>query len=222
MYYLLKISLRYNLSVLVLFTLYAICLYGCTTSAKTVSQTELKHYVIQPEHGLIKEVANDKLALTVTLRPTDLLVAQELKAIDKPTAEDLDKAEAGYAGFIYFNLTMSENNQDITNTYAGDKRTFERVIKCLSFEMNKYVELVTSAGDTIPVADYSYPRAYGTTGNTQLQFVFNKEKIDNSSYIDFCMSNIPDLNINACKIRFNTSDIKKTPHINFKSSNHEI
>jgi len=66
--------------------LYILLLLSISSSCNNpqhLSEEQLKAYVIDPDHGLSEKNEVNEVVTTVTYRPTDLLVAQELRSAFK-------------------------------------------------------------------------------------------------------------------------------------------
>ncbi|GMN06258.1 hypothetical protein MTsPCn5_16470 [Croceitalea sp. MTPC5] len=145
---------------------------GC--QKKFDSEKELWSYVKDVENGYSHEKKIGNLKYTLTYRPTDVLVKQTLtNNYDKNTIDSLRKK---YGEYLYFNLSMSANNQELLNSKAGNKNNFGAMVNQLAFEMHNKIYLVSKSRDTVPLADYIYPRMYGMSNNTNILLVYPKDR----------------------------------------------
>nr|WP_299167131.1 hypothetical protein [uncultured Allomuricauda sp.] len=161
-----------------------------------------------------QKIVND-VSYTLTYRPTDILVKQELG--NRYSEREVDSLRNKYKEFLYFNLSMSANNQELLNNKAGDRNAFGSMVTQLAFGMAEKVHLYSKTKDTIPVADYIYPRMYGMSNSTNILLVYPRDKklMEN----DFFHFAIEDLGFSTGEVRFKvpTLPLKDEPELNFDS-----
>ncbi|HEY9045016.1 MAG TPA: hypothetical protein VIN08_03940 [Ohtaekwangia sp.] len=185
---------------------------GC--SPDRLSSEELTAFVADESNGLSKSVtAANNTVVRVTYRPTDLWVYQELGK-GKHTPEQIDKARKKYSQNLYFILSLSANDKEALHQSTGDQ--YSDLVQTLSFRMNNYVTLTTSANDTIPVGDFMLNRTYGMSSSTDLLFVFNKEKAKDKEWIQFNLNEFG-LGIGNQRFRFETDDLEDIPEVTFEN-----
>lgn len=180
----------------------------------SVSEEELKKYILDPENGLIKEKTSGSQKITLQYRPADLVVVQELRSKENYTCEDVQVLRENHSKYVYFILTMSDNNSEIITRNIGDRNLFSQSVNRLSFGLQEEIRMITSAKDTVPLADFIYPRMYGTSGNTQLMLVFLSEKIKNSEWVDIEIGDLG-LGLGMNKFRFESDKLKGVPELSF-------
>ena len=190
----------------------AISLVACKPT--TLSEQELTTYIQDVENGLINKQQRKGIDLTVNYRPTDLLVAQELRAKPQQSPALIDSLKTKYKDYSYFVLNLSKENKEVLKQ-MGDFSNFSNTLQTLSFDMGNHVNLTTSERDTIPVADFIYPRLYGASHSTSLLFVFNNEKIKKE--VDWVQFNLKEIGLGtgATRFRFQTEDIQQIPALSF-------
>jgi len=86
---------------------------------------------------------------------------------------------------------MEAGKRDALYGTSSGQDDFSNKLQTLSFKMSEYVNVTTSGKDTIPVADYAFPRTFGLARSTNLLFVFNKEEMKDKEWISFPKVEIP-------------------------------
>jgi len=147
---------------------------GCRQKEFT-SVDELSKFVADPKHGFVQEVEINNMKVRVAYRPTDLLVAQELGQ-SAVAVQAIEQSRKKYGQYYYFILSLSANNAEALTPSNGDGQ-YGELVQTLSFRMHDFVNLTTSASDTIPVGDFMLNRTYGLSQSTDVLFVFNRQKI---------------------------------------------
>jgi hypothetical protein len=176
------------------------------------SKEGLVDYITQPKNGYFQEKEINGYKFSLLYRPTDLLVAQELN--DSTDVKQVQFLRDKYNDYLYFNLSMSYNDQELLNGLAGDHNKFGTMVNQLAFDMDQKVHLFTEKKDTIEIADFIYPRMYGMSRSTDILFVFPKEKVTKSEFLNFT---IEDLGSYTGEIRFKieSKKIKNQPQIKY-------
>lgn len=197
-----------NSLVLLLFT---ILISSCGNSFD--SQEEMIAFITDEDNGYQYKKTVNGVDYTLQYRPTDLLVKQELS--EKYTDKQVEDLRAQYGKYLYFNLSMSKNNQELLNGLARDKERFGQMVNDLAFGMEEKVHLFTPKKDTLAMADFIYPRMYGMTDATTLMIVYPRdEKFMEEDYLNFT---IEDLGMDTGEIKFKvkTSEMKNEPQLRF-------
>ena len=146
-------------------------------------------------------------------RPTDLLVKQELG--DKVDPIQIEKLRIKYSGYMYFNLSMSKDNQELLSGVARDKAKFGQMVNDLAFNMDQKVHLYTPAKDTLEMTDFIYPRMYGMSNNTSIMIVYPRDKkYLNEDYLNFIIEDLG-LNTGDIKFKIKTAPLRNEPKLNF-------
>ncbi|MCL9807660.1 hypothetical protein NAT51_19210 [Flavobacterium amniphilum] len=177
------------------------------------SQEEMTAFITDEDNGYQYKKTVNGVDYTLQYRPTDLLVKQELS--DKYTDKQVEDLRKQYGKYIYFNLSMSKNNQELLNGLARDKERFGQMVNDLAFGMEEKVHLFTPKKDTLAMADFIYPRMYGMTDATTLMIVYPRdEKFMQEEYLNFT---IEDLGLDTGEIKFKvkTSELKDEPQLRF-------
>ena len=172
---------------------------------------ELMAHVTDPENGYVQERSINGIDFKITYRPTDMLVQQEMNEDDGQAIQDSLRAK--YNKYLYFNLSLARNSQEVLNGMAGNRNEFGAMVNQLAFGMGDKVHLFSKAKDTIELADYVYPRLYGMGGGTSMLFVYPRdEKLMNS---DFFHVTIEDIGLNTGEVGFKipTEPIKNEPFL---------
>lgn len=181
-----------------------------------VSQERLARYVRKESHGLYQVDKLGPFDVVVAYRPTDLLVAQSLpNNTEVPPADSLiEQYRKQYGKYHYFNLTVSYKGQEVTSAGVTSLDEFGRRLQALSFRLNQYIKVISSEQDTVPVADFSAPRFFGTGGGNQFLVAFSREDLTTDGYIDFCLEDLAVSLPGKC-FRFRKSDIDAAPQLDF-------
>ena len=163
------------------------------------------------EYCYKKEV--NGVTYTLQYRPTDLLVQQELG--DSISEKKVKQLREKYNRYLYFNLSMSLNGQELLSNVVRDKQQFGQMVNDLAFNMDQKVHLYTPVKDTIAMTDFVYPRMYGMTNATTILIVYPRDKqFLKEDYLNFT---IEDLGLNTGEVKFkvNTQSLKNEPQLNF-------
>ncbi len=163
------------------------------------------------EYCYKKEV--NGVTYTIQYRPTDLLVQQELG--DSISEKKVKQLREKYNRYLYFNLSMSLNGQELLSNVVRDKQQFGQMVNDLAFNMDQKVHLYTPVKDTIAMTDFVYPRMYGMTNATTILIVYPRDKqFLKDDYLNFT---IEDLGLNTGEVKFkvNTQSLKNEPQLNF-------
>lgn len=163
------------------------------------------------EYCYKKEV--NGVTYTLQYRPTDLMVQQELR--DSKSEKKVIELRNKYNKYLYFNLSMSLNQQELLNNLIRDKQQFGQMLNDLAFNMNQKVHFYTPEKDTLAMTDFVYPRMYGMTDATTILIVYPRDKqFLKEDYLNFT---IEDLGLNTGEVKFKvkTQPLKKEPQLNF-------
>lgn len=180
------------------------------------SEKELWAYVHNPENGYQYQKNIGTISYVLTYRPTDILVQQELAA--DFSKDKIDSLRKKYGDYLYFNLSMSANNQELLNSQAGNRNAFGAMVNKLAFGMGEKVHLISRERDTIPLADYIYPRMYGMSNSTNLLLVYPKdEKVLQNDFFHFT---VEDLGLGTGEVSFKVpvKNIVDEPKLNFTNT----
>ena len=161
-------------------------------------------------------------------RPTDLLVKQELGdkvtergslslstplktgLVEVSRSEELRKK---YNKYLYFNLSMSINNQELLSVAPKNRNEFGVMVNQLAFGMGEKVHLYTQSKDTLELADFIYPRMYGMSKATTIMFVYPRDKDAlKDEYLNFTIEDLG-LYTGEVKFKIDTEKIKNEPQL---------
>jgi hypothetical protein len=134
------------------------------------TKQELVAYITNIDNGLTQQKTINGVDFTVTYRPTDLLVQQELT--ENPTREQVTQLRKKYSKNIYFNLDMGIEGKEILSAKVGNKMKFTALVDQLAFDMAEKVYLLRRNKDSVPLLDHVYPRLYGMGKSTNMLLVF--------------------------------------------------
>lgn len=186
-----------------------LCCLSCTRAPAYLSEDELLDYVRNEDNGLVKKQTAGNMNLSVTYRPSDLLVLQDVG--DTRDSAAIADARNKYQAYVYFILSMDVAGQNALYRGSADMGAFSEHLQTLSFRMADKVSLITSARDTVEVADYIFDRTYGM-GNTSLLFVFSRQKLKTADWFTF---NLKDFGMRTGdqRFRFQMKDLEDTPKL---------
>lgn len=186
---------------------------GCGLNGP-VNETELKAYIADPRNGLLQENQSGSLKLQAQYRPVDLLIAQALRTVqnDQDSKIRVRELRKQYGQYHYFALNFSNNDRDALHSAAGNDIYFDQLLQTLSFHMGEYVTLTTSESDTISVADFIFPRMFGSSRSTSLLFAFSREKIGEYDWLQLNMKEFG-LGTGGSHFRFRKRDLQKMPEV---------
>jgi hypothetical protein len=182
-----------------------------------VTEQQLIAYIQDEDNGLIKTKEQNGYKLTVYYKPTDFVINQytENGVIEKPKLDTLKKQFKNYA---YFVLSLQKDKSNALYNMEQGYDAFSETLQTLAFRMDQYVQLTTSNSDTIPVADFIYPRLYGASPSTDILFVFNNTQFSKNDWVQFNVKEFG-LGVGRKNFRFKTSDIQQIPTLKFNLLN---
>lgn len=187
------------------------CLISCTTTFD--SEAEMMEYIADESNEYRYSKNVNGVSYTLQYRPTDLLVKQE--AGEETRTDLIDSLRAKYGKYLYFNLSMSFNNQELLSTMASDRTKFGQMVSDLAFGMEEKVHLISPSKDTLVMTDFIYPRMYGMTNSTTIMLVYpNDNELLDQEYLNFT---IQDLGFSTGEVtmKINPRKIKQQPTLNF-------
>ncbi len=179
-----------------------------------VTEDQLKKYVLDEDHGVRKVVHSGELKVDAVLRPTDLLVLQELRGNAKDTAA-LTRLQRKYAGQYYFILNISRDGREVVTPGQLSYDHFSDVLQNVSFRMGEFVNMTTAKQDTIPLMDFMFNRTFGMGSGSEVLLVFDKKKIRDADWLQINLSELG-LGLGLQNFRFRRSDLVEVPHLDFK------
>jgi len=180
-----------------------------------LTQEELIAYMSDEENGLKKSTVIGETRINVLFKPVDLLVAQEV-AGESGDAVKVSNLREQYVKYFYFIVSLSKNYEEALNPADGGLDQHSNLLHTLSFQMNEYVTLTTNTSDTIPVGDFMLNRTFGLGEDTQLLFVFNREKAQGKEWVQFNLNEFG-LGVGNQRFRFRIKDLLNVPTIKFVS-----
>ncbi|TJY37435.1 hypothetical protein E5167_05440 [Pontimicrobium aquaticum] len=190
----------------------SIVFYGCSVKSFD-DEIALLEYVNDDANGYTLRKSINGIDYTLTYRPTDILVNQELKSTD---SVDINRLRDKYSKYLYFNLSMSKNNKDLLSAIPKNRNEFGAMANELLFGMKNKVHLITNKNDTIEMIDYNYPRMYGMSKATTMMFIYPRDpQYINEDYLSFT---VEDLGLHTGEVNFMimTNKIKNEPTLSFK------
>ena len=177
------------------------------------NEAALLEYIKDNANGYTQHKTINGVDYTLMYRPTDMLVKQELG--DSIHAGQVKKLRGKYGKYMYFNLSMSQNNQELLSTAPKNRNEFGAMVNQLAFGMGERVHVYTPAKDTLELADFIYPRLYGMGRATTIMFVYPRdENALKNEYLNFT---IEDLGLYTGEVKFKipTDKLNNEPKLNF-------
>ncbi|MGX7666039.1 hypothetical protein [Flavobacterium pedocola] len=194
-----------------LLLLLLIVISSCSKSFDT--QEEMSVYLEDEENEYCYKKSVNGVDYTLQYRPTDLLVKQELP--ENYTSNQVEQLREKYGKYIYFNLSMSKNNQELLNNVARDKQQFGQMVNDLAFRMDEKVHFFTPKKDTLEMTDFIYPRRYGMSNATNIMIVYPRdEKYIQEEYLNFVIQDLG-LYTGDVKFKIQTKPLKYEPRLQF-------
>ncbi len=188
-------------------------LSSCQEKQFEDEQAMLK-FLKQENQDYYQQKTINAVNFSLLYRPTDLIVEQSLNN-NGNDSKTIDSLRRRYGKYLYFNLSISKDGQELLSTTPRDRNEFGAMVNQLAFGMGQYVHLYTDTKDTIPLTDYVYPRMYGMSRKTSMLFVYPREEALKGNNLTF---SIEDLGLITGEVKFKipTEKIKKQPTLKFK------
>ena len=192
----------------------AVLFMGCQGHQTFENKDDLLMYIQDEQNGYTQHKTVNGVSYTLLYRPTDLLVHQELSDASATSAQ-VNTSREKYKNYLYFNLSMSKNNQELLSVAPKNQNEFGAMVQQLAFGMNEKVHLFTPQKDTLELADYIYPRMYGMSRATTMMFVYPRapEKLD-QDYLNFTIEDLG-LYTGEVKFKIDTKPLKNEPQLKF-------
>lgn len=188
-----------------LYVLIISCFLSCNLRSDK-NHAELLKEVNDEKNGFTQTKEINGVKLSLTYRPTELMVSQELEQIGDIKVSK-DSLINKYKKNLYFILNYSKNDKEILSSISESRQKFNEVQNTLTFGMRDKVVLVNNKKDTIPFLDYNFPRTYGMARSTSLLFIFKKdENFDDSNTVTFTVNDIG-LGIGDVKFKYSLNTI---------------
>jgi len=184
---------------------------SCTKNFDT--QEEMNTYIQDEDNGYNYKKTVADVDYILQYRPTDLLVKQELGDDNNPA--QIEKLRKQYRKYMYFNLSMSKNDQELLNGVARDKAKFGQMVNDLAFGMEEKLHVYTPTKDTLALADFIYPRMYGMSNSTSIMIVYPRDtKYLKQDYLNFVIEDLG-LDTGDIKFKLDTKALTNEPHLRF-------
>ena len=175
---------------------------------------EIFAYITNPENEYQYQKTINGVDYTLQYKPTDLLVQQELG--DSMNKKQIEALRKKYSKYMYFNLSMSMNGQELLSGVVQDKNKFGQMVNDLAFGMEEKVHLYTPQKDTLEMADFIYPRMYGMSSATTIMIAYpRQEKYLKHQHLNFAIQDLG-LYTGEVKFKINTQQIQNEPQLSFK------
>lgn len=195
-----------------LFLLLIVIVSSCGNKSFDTAE-EMVTFISDEENEYCYKKEVNGVTYTLQYRPTDLLVQQELG--DNASGKKVKQLREKYNKYLYFNLSMSLNGQELLSNVVRDKAQFGQMVNDLAFNMDQKVHLYTPEKDTLSMTDFVYPRMYGMTNATTILIVYPRDKqLLKEDELNFTIEDLG-LNTGEVKFKIHTQPLKKEPQINY-------
>lgn len=171
---------------------------------------------MESDNGLRKEVIVNEYKVRITFRPTDLLIAQELRGTHDST--QVARLKQKYGSHYYFVLSLSKNEHEAIQAGSMPQSQFSNLLQTISFRMGMYVNMTTPQRDTIPLTDFIYNRTFSMGASNDILLVFNKEKVRDQQWVQINLAEFG-LGLGHQSLKFHCKDLDQIPEINFTTFN---
>lgn len=182
----------------------------CISCANELNVEELTEYIADKDNGLQQEATMGPTVVTLTFRPNDLMVSQELEGGENQAT--IDSLRKKYEPYYYFVLSLSRDNREAL--HQTNMSEYSDLLNTLSFRMNEFVTMTTTAQDTIPVGDFMMNRTFGMSSSTDVLFAFDKAKAKDQEWVQFNVNEFG-LGVGNQRFRFDVRDLENVPRVNF-------
>lgn len=196
----------------VLFIVLSWGLSSCTQNSLT--KQKLQEFLLAPENGLVKTIERNGIQMTVTYRPNDLFVLQELGESRDPRV--IDSIRGKYDRNLYFVLSYSAGKKELLGNSGKSMEAFSEALQTMAFRMGEFVFLTDSNNSTFKLADFALERTFGYASSTNILLVFNlpKDLIGETPIVEVHVDEFG-LGLGNQSFEFLTSDISHCPGIRF-------
>lgn len=129
-------------------------------SKQPVNATEMKEYVVDMEHGLLKSKTIDEVTYSIKYKPVDYVIAMET-GDKKISAAEYKKKREELEGMQYFDLRIEidKANGELLKYALHSGAEYEQRIKYLAFSVNEDIQLIDGK-DTLPCVMHHFERVY--------------------------------------------------------------
>ncbi len=196
-----------------LLILLLLVLFSACQSKTFHDEATLVAYLQEKPNGYLQQKTINGISYSLLYRPTDLLVQQELEEVTNK--EEIENLREKYHSYMYFNLSISKDEQELLSTVPQDENEFATMVQQLVFDMGDKIQVYTPQQDTLEMTDYIYPRMYGMSKATSMLLVYprDEEKLK-AEYLNFSIEDIG-LYTGTIKFRVPTKQLKEEPTLSF-------
>lgn len=196
----------------VLYFMVGIIFYGCVRKANSVQ--ELLDYSFSQRNGLCKVVQKGDVRIEFVYRPTDLIVAQEIKG-RKLSPYGLDSMRSLYKNLDYFLMKIRKKGAEIETYYARYPDKFALVNSYLSSGIAEDVKLIHRL-DTISARAAIHTRTFGSNLSTDVLIAFESSLRTKSGSVQMLfIDSMFESGLHA--VEFDIVDIKSVPTLDLNN-----
>lgn len=201
---------KINKLLLFIVVLFLIICNACTN--KNTSVNDIRDYILHPNNGLYHANKINNIKTEILYKPSDLIIANQIE--DKNfNKEILDSLKYIYQSHSYFNLHFSYKNQELLSQLK-DRNYYSFILNEFSFNMYNHIFIVTNKFDTVYLSDYSFLPTYNYSNKNSFLLAFESNEIRKAKDFQVIVDEFG-LKTNKQVFEFQTTDIKKTPLLNF-------
>lgn len=191
-------------------TCMAALLYSCGTTNEVSSQADLMEYVADEGHGLSITSETGGIETSCSLKPTDLLVLQELEASTMNVS--VQEIKSGYEENLYFILSYSYEGGELVTAPNLSIEGYSDLVQIFSYGLAEYITLSTSTGKKIDLKYSAFQPTYGSGASSSLLLVFPRQDIHHEDWVQV---NVREMGLGTGKLSFRylVKDINDIPSL---------
>ncbi|MEM9337919.1 MAG: hypothetical protein AAGA66_04270 [Bacteroidota bacterium] len=157
-----------------------------------------------------QEVRTGATTLSVTYRPTDLILAKEVH--EQTTAGELAQMRQHYENYLYFQLSLQHNDRAWLTAQVINP-SYGELVRTLSFRMSEHLRLITPSDTLLPVSTY-HDRMYGLANATELLVAFPRDGIREKERVRLVVNEFGG-RLGQHAFPFASTDLLNEPNIQF-------
>lgn len=185
--------------------------HACSQS-EGINQKELREYLLDPDNGLHHTLRLNQTLISLSYRPVDLFLAQDLERYHTYTQDVVDSLGSLYSENLYFALDLSINGREIESQFLTDKLAYDQILQYLNHDIGKQISVTVDNVKNLPITGHVFVRMYGATGKTNLIIAVKRDAVITSNAFEVIIDDAR-LGIGKHIFSFKTSDLINTPSL---------
>lgn len=177
-------------------------------------EKEIREYVLNPANGLHHTLRVNQTLISLSYKPIDLFLAQDLKRFHTLRQHVVDSLRSLYSGNLYFALDLSINGREIESQFLTNKLAYDQVLQYLNHDIGKQISVTVDNLKNLPISGHVFVRMYGSKSKTHLVIAIKRNEIITSSKFEVIIDDTV-LGIGKHIFSFKTNDIINTPSLEF-------